>query len=157
MSETVERIYPEAVNLRSMARWERKQGNVELAGVLEGTADLYERTASDLESATNALRSHSAAVIEQHAEITKLKSQLEEARAKAIEECASIAKAHKGSAPKRRLVRLGTLPQEAQNEIVAEERGEDIASEIIEKSIRALLSAPTEARTALEASNKGGE
>ena len=89
MSETVERIYPEAVNLRSMARFERKQGNVELAGVLEGTADLYERTASDLESATKSLHSHSAVVIEQQAEITKLKSQLEEARAKAINDAIS--------------------------------------------------------------------
>jgi len=85
MSETIERIYPEAVNLRSMARWERKQGNAELAGVLEGTADLYERTASDLESARKSLDAHQRAVIEQHDEITKLKSQLEEARARVNE------------------------------------------------------------------------
>jgi hypothetical protein len=57
------------------------------------------------------------------------------------ERCAKVAEKHKGAAAKRRLargMRLGSLPHDAQNEIVAEERGEDIASEMIVRAIRDL-------------------
>ena len=55
------------------------------------------------------------------------------------ERCAKIAADHKGAATKRRLARgmkLGSLPHHAQDEIVAEERGEDIAAEMIATAIR---------------------
>lgn len=64
------------------------------------------------------------------------------------ERCAQVAKAHKGNAAKKR----GTIKQtpfqsdeehEAmRNEIYAEERGEDIAAEMIEAAIRALEPTP---------------
>lgn len=70
-------------------------------------------------------------------EDTKLASNVREAT---IEECASIAKAHKGAAQRARKAKGKTLHLgvDGYDEIVAEERGEDIASEIIERSIRAL-------------------
>lgn len=147
MSETVERIYPEAVNLRSMARWERKQGNVELAGVLEGAADLYERTASDLESATKSLDAHQRAVIEQHAEITKLTSQLEEARAKAIEECILLLK-------KERRTNICGPENATPAEMRAWDKCRYDTFKSAELAIRALLSAP---RSVLDAHKEGGK
>lgn len=44
----------EAINLRSMASWERKQGRVELADVLASTADTIERLTSQLAEARDA-------------------------------------------------------------------------------------------------------
>lgn len=56
------------------------------------------------------------------------------------EACAKVAESHKGSAAKRRLSRglkLSHVHPDAQMEIVAEERGEDIAARIIAQAIRA--------------------
>lgn len=57
-----------------------------------------------------------------------------------IEECAAIAKAHKGSYRKKSNYKqfYKGASSEARLEIQAEERGEDIASEVIERTIRAL-------------------
>jgi hypothetical protein len=50
---------------------------------------------------------------------------------------------HKGSAQKKReKLRKSYYTAEVLNEIRAEERGEDIAAEIIERAIRALLASP---------------
>lgn len=64
-----------------------------------------------------------------------------------VERCAQVAKAHKGSAKKKR----GLLGERynsagAMDEIYAEERGEDIAAEIIEREIRALTGQPARSR-----------
>jgi hypothetical protein len=69
-----------------------------------------------------------------HAEITSLRAQLEEARAKSIEECAKIADSYRWNAFSQ-----GRMPLAKAFEMLADD-------------IRALLSAPTEARSALEAS-----
>ncbi len=80
MSETIERSYPEALALRSVANHERDHcGRNELATVLESAADSIDRLSSDLESATKSLKSHSAVVIDQHTEILRLQSQLNKA------------------------------------------------------------------------------
>lgn len=55
------------------------------------------------------------------------------------ERCAKIAEAHKGSASRTRQLKHGKLssfPSHAAEEIQAEERGEDIAAEIIARAIR---------------------
>lgn len=57
------------------------------------TADLIERLAADLHSATKVCRGHSQAVIAQNAEITSLRAQLADARRTAIEECAKSVEA----------------------------------------------------------------
>ena len=65
---------------------------------------------------------------------------LAEARAAAIEECAKVALVHRGSAAKKRQekAKLPKMSPDTMNEILAEERGEDIAVEIIAAAIRAL-------------------
>jgi hypothetical protein len=78
--------------------------------------------------------------------LAALRSQREEV----IEECAAVAWAHKGKAAELRQARkvnMALLTQEARDEIKSEERGEDIAAEIIADAIRALTVAthPTEA------------
>lgn len=62
------------------------------------------------------------------------------AREATIRECAAIAKAHKGAAQRARKTRGKSLHLgvDGYDEIVSEERGEDIASEIIEREILAL-------------------
>lgn len=55
------------------------------------------------------------------------------------EACALLADAHKGAAARNRRAKgnvLAGLPEEAQLEILAEERGEDLASGEIAKAIR---------------------
>ncbi len=57
----------------------------------------------------------------------------------AIEAAAKVAEAHKGAAAKRRGLKgmkLSNFGPEAAAEIQAEERGEDIAAEIIARTIR---------------------
>ena len=59
----------------------------------------------------------------------------------AVEAIAEVAKAHKGAAAKKRHSRgqrLSQFNEFEQAEITAEERGEDIAAEIIEREIRSL-------------------
>ena len=62
------------------------------------------------------------------------------------EDCAAVAKAHKGLAAKRRKAK-GLRLSDCDNweEIEAEERGEDIAAEMIERAIRALEWKPASA------------
>jgi hypothetical protein len=61
----------------------------------------------------------------------------------ALTHCAEIAEAHKGEAERQRRNKTArSFSPEALDEIWAEERGEDIASEIIARSIRALLPKP---------------
>jgi 2-oxo-4-hydroxy-4-carboxy--5-ureidoimidazoline (OHCU) decarboxylase len=58
-----------------------------------------------------------------------------------LEEAARVADAHKGAAERQRKergIRLSKLPAHEQEAITAEERGEDIASEMISAAIRAL-------------------
>ena len=65
----------------------------------------------------------------------------QEGFAEAREMAARQAEKHKGAATQQRLdrgQRLSFLPSDAQDEIQAEERGEDIAAEIIARRIRAL-------------------
>jgi hypothetical protein len=65
-------------------------------------------------------------------------------RAAALEEAAKVAAAHKGSAARKRLARgqrLSSFDDDAAMTIATEERGEGIAAEIIERSIRALIPA----------------
>ena len=70
---------------------------------------------------------------------------LNAARADALEEAAKVAKDHKGAAKRKRAGNMGLrnsmrfASDEARAEIWAEERGEDIAAEIIERAIRALI------------------
>lgn len=59
-------------------------------------------------------------------------------KAATIERCAQVAKAHKGSAEKRRRANGRKYDEESLVEIRAEERGEDIAAEMIAAEIRAL-------------------
>lgn len=63
--------------------------------------------------------------------------------ARVQEACAQVADRHKGSAKKRRGLKSFHLGSEDYAEIVAEERGEDIAAEIIGRAIRALIPAVT--------------
>ena len=64
-------------------------------------------------------------------------------RREGMEEAADIADAHKGGAAKKRLEhgqRLSTIfPEEARAAIEDEERGEDIAADIIARTIRAAI------------------
>jgi hypothetical protein len=66
------------------------------------------------------------------------------ARREGLREAAQVAKAHKGAAKRKRAENMGLrnsmrfASDEARAEIFAEERGEDIAAEIIEREIRAL-------------------
>jgi regulator of replication initiation timing len=65
--------------------------------------------------------------------------------ARLIERCAKIAETHKGSAASRRRLKgqqFKFMSEEVVSEIQAEERGEDIASEMIARKIRALAAAP---------------
>ena len=58
-----------------------------------------------------------------------------------LQQAAEVAKAHKGSAAKKRIARgqrLSMVDEAAWPEITAEERGEDIAAEMIEAAILAL-------------------
>ena len=63
-------------------------------------------------------------------------------RKEALEQAAAVAKAHIGSAEKERRQKFGrqqkSWSSEAWSEIDAEERGETVASEMIERAIRAL-------------------
>ena len=52
------------------------------------------------------------------------------------ERCAKIADAHRGAAAKKRRARGPQADNSALDEIYAEERGEDIAAEIIARTIR---------------------
>ena len=67
-----------------------------------------------------------------------------EGRSEGLREAAHVAKAHKGAAKRKRAENQGLknsmrfASDEAKAEIWAEERGEDIAAEIIERSILAL-------------------
>ena len=83
------------------------------------------------------------------AELDILTKALEQASAQGRQEgfseaqewAVEVADGHKGSAQRKRLargLRLANLPDHAQAEVVAEERGEDIASEVIAREIRAL-------------------
>jgi hypothetical protein len=68
-----------------------------------------------------------------------LQAEIASAVAAEQERCAKIAEAHKGKAAKTRRDRGQTfkfMSEEAAAEIVAEERGEDIAAEMIAKAIR---------------------
>jgi hypothetical protein len=61
----------------------------------------------------------------------------------ALKAAADIAKDHKGSAKRKRIergLRLSKFSAYEQDEIIAEERGEDIASEMIASAILALTS-----------------
>ena len=75
---------------------------------------------------------------------------LNAARAEALEEAAKVAKDHNGAAKRKRaenMVLRSSMrfaSDEARAEIFAEERGEDIAAEIIEREIRALANQPKE-------------
>ncbi len=73
------------------------------------------------------------------------------AKAEGIREAESVAKSHKGSAakerPRKHLPRPGFGFDEAMTEIYAEERGEDIASDMIAQKIRGLLPPEDEGRT----------
>lgn len=76
-------------------------------------------------------------------EIERLRRRLEEVEAQrdnAYEQCAKIADSHKGAADKeaRKKGLYRNLRPEAYEEIRAEQRGEDIAAEIIARNIRAL-------------------
>lgn len=65
----------------------------------------------------------------------------EAGRVQGLEEAAKVADAHRGRAAKERVQRgrrLSMLPPAVRDEILAEERGEDIAAELIAKDIRAL-------------------
>lgn len=66
----------------------------------------------------------------------------EQVRQATIRECAAIAKAHKGAAARARREKGKSLHLgvDGYDEIVSEERGEDIAAEIIERAILALAS-----------------
>lgn len=88
-----------------------------------------------------------------HTTCALLLSRLEAAEARAaageadtIEKCALIAASHKGSYAKRGNYKaiMRTASEEARFEIRAEERGEDIASEIIARNIRAREQTMTE-------------
>lgn len=95
--------------------------------------------------------------------IATLAAERDRLREAAIEECAKIAEAHIGSASKQRLargLRLSTMSPDAIAEVQAEERGEDIAAELIAKRIRAALhpgkqdaapNTPTDWQQAIEA------
>jgi len=72
---------------------------------------------------------------------TKYLDMAKTATAIVLEAAAEVAKAHKGSATKKRISRgqkLNNVTNEMRWEIVAEERGEDIAAEMIEAAIIAL-------------------
>lgn len=61
-----------------------------------------------------------------------------------IEECAKVAMAHKGAAQKARRAKKNLhMGSDDYAEVVSEERGEDIASEIIAREIRALAKCRT--------------
>lgn len=66
---------------------------------------------------------------------------LQSERRLALEEAAKVAEAHKGSAAKDRGKKRYIREPDAYHEIHAEERGEDMASEMIARKIRALASA----------------
>lgn len=75
------------------------------------------------------------------------------------EACAKVADAHKGSAAKKRLAQNSRANPDALIEIYAEERGEDIASEMIASAIRAFdlsaLTAPAVKATAVSEADVG--
>ena len=80
---------------------------------------------------------------EQEADMAEIDAErAREERRRVLEEAVAIAKAHKGTAKAERLARgmkLGFLDREAQTEIAAEERGEDIAADKIADAIHALI------------------
>lgn len=89
------------------------------------------------------------------AKVNELASLLQSVRAEgrqegfaaARERAARVASDHKGAAQRKRHARgqrLASLPDYAQAEVEAEERGEDIASEVIAREIRALKPASEE-------------
>lgn len=92
------------------------------------------------------------------AERDALRSQLESMREAEREACAQVAEAHKGAAAKKRRTRPNIVKfasDEAKVEIFAEERGEDIAAEIIARNIRARAAlSETEALTTAESDPK---
>lgn len=66
----------------------------------------------------------------------------EQGRLAGLKEAAAVAKAHKGSAAKKRRergIKLSSMEEWQQQEVIAEERGEDIAADIITRAIRALM------------------
>lgn len=68
----------------------------------------------------------------------ELIDRMDQSFANGLERAAQIADAHKGSAAAKRAKQPWKLSPEALDEIRAEERGEDIAAEMIAKAIRAL-------------------
>ena len=64
--------------------------------------------------------------------------ELDKARDTERERCAQVAEAHKGSATKKRRARGPQNDNSMLDEIYAEERGEDIAAEMIAREIRNL-------------------
>ncbi len=76
--------------------------------------------------------------------MSELHEEIRRAYLAGLEDAAQMAEEHKGSARAERVARNRT-PQQAgfysQTEILAEERGEDIASDIIAKAIREKIAA----------------
>jgi hypothetical protein len=70
-------------------------------------------------------------------EIASLRRQITEARAKAIEDAAKVADAHKGQAARDRAKKPKPFGGWG-DEVFAEERGEDIAAEVIAAAICSL-------------------